>query len=170
MTAQFRIGGHYRDGNGNLCAVLQHAVPGRIAVRFVDESDGEIVGLPFDHFAATGEYLNCEGKPTATDRFNLLPGELHNVNGQWVPVAEEAPKTEEALLAEIAPNDSSMDVMRPALTWATPKPVDRWEGYAVKRGAVKHDEYNPPARTEHVLQRMTDPSDPLHGSAFLKVS
>lgn len=57
---------------------------------------------------------------------------------------------------------------RPELTWATPKPVDRFPGFTVERGAVKHDEYNPPARTEHVLQRMTDPSDPAHGSAWLK--
>lgn len=93
MTAQFRIGGHYRDGNGNLCAVLQHAVPGRIAVRFVDESDQAVARMSFDHDAVSGQYLDSEAKPVASSYFNLVPGELHNVNGQWVPVAEEAPKT-----------------------------------------------------------------------------
>lgn len=65
------------------------------------------------------------------------------------------------------PSETATERVRPPLTWATPKPVDRWEGYAVKSGS---DEFlHALLDGVHPLQRMTDPSDPLHGSAWLKV-
>jgi hypothetical protein len=57
---------------------------------------------------------------------------------------------------------------RPALTWADSKRVDRFPGYVVERGAVKHDEYNPPERVLHPLQRIAQEGDQLHGSAWLR--
>lgn len=88
-------------------------------------------------------------------------------------VAEEAPKTAEPSktplfdhlrrLRESGQGPAAVEAPRSPLTWATPKPVDRWEGFTTN--------YNTEPQFEgdtHPLQRITDPSDPLHGSAFLR--
>ncbi len=78
------------------------------------------------------------------------------IDGKYVPrgVPVEAPKP------------AATERTRPALTWATPKPVDRFEGYIVTSGSndVLHTLFD----GVHPLQRMTEPSDQLHGSAFLR--
>lgn len=92
----------------------------------------------------------------------------------YVPrVAEEAPKTDwvakaRARVEQKRAADPAYERVRPPLTWATPKPVDRWEGFTVER--FDADDLMPAGPDyDHPLQRMTDPSDPLHGSAWLKV-
>lgn len=128
MTAQFRIGGYYRDKSGD---IVQLTPDGR--ARWMDEhGDWDLHGGIF--CLTTGECSSARGYRYCSS--DLLPGELHNVNGQWVPVAEEASKTE----CEVEPFSSracelgtrsctkthDTDPVRPPLTWATPKPVDRF--------------------------------------------
>lgn len=112
--------------------------------------------------------------------YALLPGELHQVNGEWVPlgVAQAAPKPAPSLGAVIRAQQVKADPLaaneclpakeriRPPLSWADSKPTDRFDGYVVTSGS--NDVLHTLCDGVHPLQRMTDPSDQLHGSAFLR--
>lgn len=203
MTAQFKVGAVYFNGYGDgPWRVMKPAANGLCGLQSVKTG----ARLTDSWRLGDGRYMPDEG--SGHDKMHLLPGELHNVNGQWVPVAEEAPKTTQSCFedmlqevweraavvpmpviepssipgygfdaaghvvkVQIAPFSvrvGATEKKRPALTWATPKPVDRWEGYAVKRFDATEGMEAPPAHV-HPLQRITDPGDPLHGSAWLKV-
>lgn len=158
MPAQFKVGSVYRDMDGD---IVRLRIDGDdVRAEFLVDGEWLCHGGFFD--INTGNCMHYQ-------RCNLLPGELHNVNGQWVPVAEEAPiagpdaTLEEVMDAIADMHIAAVEPQRPELTWATPKPVDRWDGFTTN--------YNTEPQFEgdtHPLQRMADPSDPAHGSAWLK--
>lgn len=201
MTAQFKASSVYRDRSGVL--VRLESFGGFVSGLYINHPDGHLNAGGFD--LATGRYTPQASDPEC--KWHLLPGELHNVNGQWVPVAEEAPKTTGQFydegwnaahdglpfnpmgtrdwrdgwsdyhaadpdhkirlddeLAAVVREAMTPEKVRPPLTWATPKSVDRWDGFTARydTGAQLADDNN------HPLQRMTDPSDPLHASAHLR--
>ena len=89
----FRVGGVYRDGDGDLF---------RIA-RVLDEEQmiastesvilsGELMPLGINggtHYLTTGEWIMRVGQVSS---MHLLPGELHQVDGEWVAVEEKSPE------------------------------------------------------------------------------
>lgn len=143
MTAQFKVGSVYRDGRGSVVRV--------------DEAVGQITSPRlrefYEHYGLQVSQLSGKdwlyyGWRRATDgahsddgaEYSLLPGELHNVNGQWVPVAEEAPKTEvERILDEMieqtrtdasAIRAANTEPQRAPLAYFTEKAkFDPWAGY-----------------------------------------
>lgn len=163
----FRIGGVYRNKHGAEMVICEEVQPGIVTVGFVETPEYPLYSRIL---IATGE---CERGSCDLD---LIPGELTLVNGKYVPrgVPVEAPKQAQGEKvwrphpAVYAPALPTKERTRPALPWADSKRVDRFPGFVVERSAVKHDEYNPPERVLHPLQRIAQEGDQLHGSAFLR--
>jgi hypothetical protein len=168
----FRIGGYYKQRDGKVVQVLSES-------KYTGTNGGFYprgVALTL----ASGGWRNVNGQcssiaNTPIESLDLLPGELHQINGEWVPrgvPVEDKPAdlTDDQLegLFDYGFVPPAPEPHRPALTWADSKRVDRLPGFVVERGAVKHDEYNPPERVLHPLQRIAQEGDQLHGSAFLR--
>lgn len=170
---KFRIGGVYRQKDG---AVVELSI-----CSFVHNEPGTAWATdPGYYRCGNGFRRLSDGVDTVGWRDNcrdLLPGELHQVNGEWLPlgVAEEAPKPTPSLGALLrqawergsvkpATTKAAAEKVRPALTWNKPASVDRFPGFTstYDTGPQLEDD------NSHPLQRMTDPSDPLHGSAWLR--
>jgi hypothetical protein len=170
----FRIGGYYRQRDGRVVQVL---------------SDGKYTGINNSFYPrgvalslASGGYRNIDGKclsivGTPIPNYDLLPGELHQINGEWVPrgvPVEDKPATAEpewlfaarARTAQKRAADPTYERTRPALTWADSKRVDRFPGFIVER--FDADEGNEAPAATHPLQRIAQEGDQLHGSAFLR--
>jgi hypothetical protein len=175
----FKVGSVYRDGKGTPNQV--------IAAR--DNTDFVIVrtvggGVDFTHHKETGAFW-FGGVEMQSDSYKLLPGELHQINGEWVPrgvpvedkpaIYERERVSERKTIVKRVPRPGvnygppTTERTRPALDWADSKRVDRWEGYVVYSDAVSSG-FVPsatPAAT-HPLQRIAQEGDQLHGSAFLR--
>lgn len=115
-----------------------------------------------------GRYLNGPG---GMCEMSLLPGELEYQDGQWVAKEESLP--DQCIPGSVCLGDlhgnwclcqhSSKDTepRRPRLTWADPKPSDRFAGYEVTSSTTEPKQYHSP------LQVLGEPGDPVHGSSAL---
>lgn len=174
MTAQFKVGSVYRDSLGRPYRL--YAVGDAHAGQCEHKNAAWAKGISKSGLSEFGQGFRSliDGRDLADyvhdgGNRDLLPGELHCVNGEWVPVAEEAPKPAERRF----PGDQDFsgttgpERARQALTWADSKRTDRFADFIVKR--YDADEGMPAAPDHsHPLQRMSSESDPMHGSAFLR--
>jgi hypothetical protein len=176
----FRIGGVYRDQGGQVTRLDTPLEDGT--------ADGLMLSGNFTGSRSGPRNLSDGRYPgyasQADSIWHLLPGELHQINGEWVPrgvpvedkpaVYERERVSEHKTIVKRVPRSGvnygppTKERTRPALDWADSKRVDRFPGFVVESGAVKHDEYNPPERVLHPLQRIAQEGDQLHGSAFLR--
>jgi len=191
MTNLFRIGGVYRDGGGELFTLV--ACAGRD-----DVADSIAIGADIRyglHRLSDGCFA-CLGD--SESKFHLLPGELHQVDGQWVPVEEEKPVF---LIERIEPIDGPFFVYDgeelrsvPFDLYGTPQEVVEAAQFLVAlRGARNTAEPQRPAldwatakpfdnfdgyqvtrstneqqACKSPLTTLGDGTDPAHASAFLK--
>jgi hypothetical protein len=131
-TAQFRIDGVYRQKGGDLVRLdwcVTHF--GRFAQAvFINRS-----GTDGERDLATGKYPYAEDD--TSHKCHLLPGELHQVNGQWVPVEDSGGGsgciTKTPTLDKL---ENTSEPKHPRLTWADSKRVDRFPGYHVRSNHV----------------------------------
>lgn len=159
MTAQFRIGGVYRQRGGTIVC-LRAIDPDNYKTGYGDKVAPSVVRAALEKWSNHGPLAHAayadgvgddgwrrlsDGRyPDSDDddyRSHLLPGELHNVNGQWVPVAEEAPKTAKSRPGikyicavpeglAVTPADLHMVArdQRPPAVLVAPK-FDPWKGF-----------------------------------------
>lgn len=143
----FRVGGVYRDGDGDLF---------RIA-RVLDEEQMiasteavilscELMPLGINggaHYLTTGEWVVRVGQVSP---LHLLPGELHQVDGQWVAVDNGGGSGCIGDDYDEGDNwrDPAPETYRAPLTWARPKPFDRFEGFTVTSGREPEPFRDPP--------------------------
>lgn len=81
--AKFRVGGVYRNRNGTLMRVGREVGGGLVKLEFVSGyREGRETTSSF--WLTSGQYEK-RSHPTA----DLVPGELHLVDGRWVPVEQE---------------------------------------------------------------------------------
>jgi hypothetical protein len=128
----FKVGSVYRDGKGTPNQV--------IAAR--DNTDFVIVrsvggGVDFTHHKETGAFW-FGGVEMQSDSYKLLPGELHQINGEWVPrgvpvedkpAKSELPELVKHFLQRESTPQPTKERARPALTWADSKPFDAFGGF-----------------------------------------
>jgi hypothetical protein len=174
----FRIGGVYRNREGMLIRLSPEGAIGQTGIDLAREAYANRInedGTPTTYGCGICSLVTGRMGDDKDTYADLVTGELHQINGEWVPrgVPVEAPATDwvrraRERVAQKRAADPTYERTRPALTWADSKRVDRFPGFVVERGAVKHDEYNPPERVLHPLQRITQEGDQLHGSAFLR--
>jgi hypothetical protein len=125
----FRIGGYYRQRDGRVVQVL---------------SDGKYTGINNSFYPrgvalslASGGYRNIDGKclsivGTPIPNYDLLPGELHQINGEWVPrgvPVEDKPAERRFPGDQDFAGTTESERTRPALTWADSKPFDAFGGF-----------------------------------------
>lgn len=152
--AQFRIGGVYRQRNGQLVELAE----GSVAVYL---SDRKKYG-PRD--PRDGSDLNANIISKEWGDRSLLPGELTLVNGSWVPLGvTEEPKQESELdravrhLASLA--KPAPEPVRPPLDWNKPTSTDRFPGFAMASQAPSAYDAMPPSAMDWLTS--TEP----HGAA-----
>lgn len=89
MTQLFRIGGVYRQRNGSIVRLVPYT--GALSGHFFSSEHGSAVsvesGKPLGPRGLAGGCVSAYDKgPFAGD---LIPGELHQVDGAWVPITEQ---------------------------------------------------------------------------------
>lgn len=181
---QFRIGGVYKNGYGDgPWRITDIRVGDGYALRNVNSNH---TLKAFGWSLQDGSWL-ADSNRRATPKMHLIPGELHQVDGAWVPMEAEPDSFVWLLGAEDDDENMPMhardSIGVPALTWATTKPADRFEGYQVSSGTAKPDLGcafkcgwpNDCCQTRHShsspLQRLTEAShlvDPRHALAAVK--
>jgi hypothetical protein len=84
----FRVGGHYRNKRGHVVTLVAHEREGDFEALSMREGGGR--GVEALHRLSDG--VNDEHY--CAPEFDLIPGELHQVDGQWVPVEAAAPRSD----------------------------------------------------------------------------
>ena len=143
----FRIGGVYRDKNGDLYELAplesydefyrEYHPNEAIASSFkvADFSSMRCAGSSGAHRLSDGVFLAVDGSD-----WDLLPGELHQVNGEWLPVEEKPTVTIGAILREkleaqkretppFSVRVGATEKKRAPLTWNTATPFDPFKGF-----------------------------------------
>jgi hypothetical protein len=85
MTQLFRIGGIYWNGNGDGPWEITSEPASREGA-FAIRSASTGTNIPSGWFLNSGEYVRDAGRPSC---MHLIPGELHQVDGAWVPITEQ---------------------------------------------------------------------------------
>lgn len=167
---KFKIGSYYRRNDG-VFVRLDDKCWGWHREKWESEYPGHVFAQATrpDSEYASGYVSLIDGRYVGGFRVDhpqsLLPGEL---DAQGNPITEQS--EQEEIWSFIAPTViPHAEPERPRRTWADSKPADRWDGYTVRSWA-DFDELTANGLAEHTspLQRLSDSSDPLHGSAFLK--
>jgi hypothetical protein len=171
--SEFRIGGVYRNGKGDV-VTLRHT------------------GI-YDDFPVTSYYIDPDKNPGGAahhrlsdgcaklysedqSRYHLAPGELHQVDGQWVPITScpadateqaeiDAAKCQPAHVSHVEPERAELPYFRQRTEFDPFGP-----GYEVYSDAVSSG-FMPaqPKAPLHPLQKVNEGGNALHGSAFLLV-
>jgi hypothetical protein len=170
MSEQFRIGGVYRNGQGDVVTLRSSDDYEDFPVRsyFLD---------PARNPGGAGHHRLSDGRAKVwfadqSLRYDLLPGEMHQVDGQWVPITSlPADATEQAEIdaAKCQPaHVSHVEPERKPLDWNKSTPFDSFPGYEVFSDAVSSG-FVPaqPKAPLHPLQKMNEGGNALHGSAAL---
>lgn len=171
---KFRIGGVYRDMGGRI-------------IRLRDEDSS---GSPMELGHAWAQVFEKRGwsgdgyrtLTTGKDESNwildsgfarhLLPGELHQINGSWVPINSGEQKAGfipgGVLPTKCTPvlNTTEMERKRAPLTWATKTPFDPFKGWEPVKGLTANE---PTARGLPSPDLNPTGHQPyyMHGSALL---
>jgi hypothetical protein len=133
----FRIGGVYRNNAGKLQRIIgpsAHPNPERhfFQVSLLAE-DGSVIFSDDGSRFINGTYF---GDPT--ESASLLPGELHQINGEWVPrgvpvedkpAKSELPELVKHFLQRESTPQPTKERARPALDWNKPTPFDAFGGF-----------------------------------------
>lgn len=128
------------DGGGWIrdSGYARHLVPGEVA----------------DPSEVTPEPIGVEQEKPATT--------LGAVLRQAIERLERTPPTSTPVLDALA---NTAEPQRPRLTWADPKPCDRWDGFTVTRSTQEQDA---PRSLSPDLRPTGHQIEPTFGSAFLK--
>jgi hypothetical protein len=168
MSEQFRIGGVYRNGQGDVVTLRSSDDYEDFPVRsyFLD---------PARNPGGAGHHRLSDGRAKVwfadqSLRYDLLPGEMHQVDGQWVPITSlPADATEQAEIdaAKCQPaHVSHVEPERAELPYFHQR--TKFDPFGAGFVTTSHA-HNDCRRPQGPLQRMTPESSPLCGSAWLLV-
>jgi hypothetical protein len=180
----FRIGGVYRNQGGAVARLVviadayhhekwHSAFPAHTFGHAIEVSGKGPIAYVSLVNGRSVRYM--EGKACVD---HLLPGELHCVNGEWVPISDEPGtidadgfyKEHAAILAEIERADAAQrdtpEPHRPPLDWNAPTPFDAFKGYSVSSGSSDPHAYSGSFGSTD-LTRAAHQVAPMFGSAYL---
>jgi hypothetical protein len=171
--SEFRIGGVYRNDVGQAVRLSEFSCFGSYRITGEGRAYANAVNSNGEDSNGAGIVLLSSGKADgALACYGVLPGELHQVSGQWVPITSlPADATEQAEIdaAKCQPaHVSHVEPERKPLDWNKSTPFDSFPGYEVFSDAVSSG-FVPaqPKAPLHPLQKMNEGGNALHGSAAL---
>jgi hypothetical protein len=164
MSNQFRIGGVYRQRNGEVVRLAPYS--DSYGSSFVDGYGSAIAikdGTPRGWCHLSSGRVCAFAHDDAKFTGDLLPGELTLVNGEWISMtptldkieAEKGGATQEAGIADLAKRiqeHRSAERHRAPLDWNKPTPFDPFKGFEVTdcRTSIQVNE------AAHATQRCAD--------------
>jgi hypothetical protein len=131
----FRIGGVYRQQDGTVVRLLDRTsdFPVGAGIGHARHVDGGEMRSGFRRLSDGVDTINFKG-----GECNLLPGELHQINGEWVPrgvpvedkpAKSELPELVKHFLQRESTPQPTKERARPALDWNKPTPFDAFGGF-----------------------------------------
>jgi hypothetical protein len=162
---QFRVGAFYKQTNGVISEVLESCSDGFLYVRTAWAPAGKELEGGGARRASNGRYSDHDKH----SKYTILPGEMHQVSGQWVPITSlpadateqaeiDAAKCQPAHVSHVEPERAELPYFRQRTEF---DPFKGWFHMCAS------DTPEQPKLPTHPLQKMNEGGNALHGSAWL---